>query len=216
MKIEDVLEYSFKKKSLLVQALAPPVLQQRKNGKAFERLEFLGDRVLGLVIAEALYVQYAFDEEGKLAKRLAYLASREYCQIVAEKIELARFLPIKNCDLQGTSILSNCIESIIAALYIDGGLEAAQGFIHKHWGDAMEGSEELPKDSKTLVQEWAQKNGMDIPNYKEISRSGPDHAPSYQLEISLGNGLTATGEGKSKKLAERDAAAKLWKIILKN
>lgn len=211
--LEDILNYTFKKKTLLAQALTPPVLQQRKQGKAFERLEFLGDRILGLVIAEALYVHYAHDEEGKLAKRLSYLTSREFCHVIAESIDLANFLPIDINELKGTSILANCIEAIIAALYIDGGIEAAQNFIHKYWGNAIYASEELPKDPKTLVQEWAQKRGMNIPAYKEIKRSGPDHAPTYVLEISLQNGLTAIGEGKNKKLAERDAAQKLWSII---
>ncbi len=213
MMLEEILGYSFKRKVLLTQALTPPVLQQRKQGKAFERLEFLGDRVLGLVIAEALYVHYAHDEEGKLAKRLSYLTSREFCHVIAERIDLAQFIPIKVDELKGTSILANCIESVIAALYIDGGLEASQNFIHKYWGDAIHALEELPKDPKTLVQEWAQKRGMEIPEYKEIGRSGPDHAPSYVLEISLQNGWTATGAGKNKKHAERDAAQKLWEII---
>jgi ribonuclease-3 len=210
---EDILEYSFKRKILLTQALTPPVLQQRKQGKVFERLEFLGDRVLGLVIAEALYVHYPHDEEGKLAKRLSYLTSREFCHIIAERMGLAQFIPIKIDELKGTSVLANCIESIIAALYIDGGLEASQNFIHKYWRDAICNPEELPKDSKTLVQEWAQKRGMGIPEYREIGRSGPDHAPYYILEITLQNGWTATGEGKNKKHAERDAAQKLWQII---
>lgn len=211
--LEDILQHSFKRKTLLAQALTPPVLQQRKQGKAFERLEFLGDRILGLVIAEALYSHYTHDEEGKLAKRLSYLTSREFCHIIAERINLAQFLPITDEELKGTSILANCIEAIIAALYVDGGIEAAQKFIHKYWGEAIYALEELPKDPKTLVQEWAQKRGMDIPKYKEIKRSGPDHAPLYILEVSLDNGLTAIGEGKNKKLAERDAAQRLWNII---
>ena len=213
MTIEEVLGYQFKKKSLLVQALTPPVLQQRKNGKAFERLEFLGDRILGLVIAEALYVHYCYDEEGKLAKRLSYLASREFCHTIAEKMQLADFIPNKVDELKGTSILSNCIEALIAALYIDGGFEVAQNFIHKFWGEAIRELNELPKDPKTLVQEWAQKKGMDIPTYTELKRSGPDHAPLYMLEISLTNGWKAIGEGKNKKLAEKDAAEKLWHVI---
>jgi len=211
--LDDILEYSFKKKALLAQALTPPVLQQRKQGKAFERLEFLGDRVLGLVIAEALYAHYTHDEEGKLAKRLSYLTSREFCHIIAERIDLGTFLPIHTNELKGTSILANCIESIIAALYIDGGIDAAQRFIHKYWGDAIYASEDLPRDPKTLIQEWAQKRGMNIPTYKEVKRSGPDHAPTYMLEVLLQNGLTAIGEGKNKKLAEKDAAQKLWQKI---
>lgn len=211
--IEDILSHTFKRKTLLSHALTPPVLQQRKKGKVFERLEFLGDRILGLIIAEALYIHYPHDEEGKLAKRLSYLTSREFCNIIAENIELSKFLPLKKNELKGTSILANCIEALIAALYIDGGLEAAQGFVHKYWGKAVYELEELPKDPKTLIQEWAQKNGLAIPDYKEIKRSGPDHAPIYVLEISLQNGLSAIGEGKNKKLAEKDAAQKLWNSL---
>ncbi|MCE2716062.1 MAG: ribonuclease III [Pseudomonadota bacterium] len=212
--IEEILGHTFKKQTVLTQALTPPALQQRKKGKAFERLEFLGDRILGLIIAEALYTHYAHDEEGKLAKRLSYLTSREFCNIVAEHINLAEFLPLKKHELQGTSILANCIEALIAALYIDGGMEAAQRFVHKYWESAIYTLEELPKDPKTLVQEWAQKNGLPIPQYKEIKRSGPDHAPIYILEVSLQNGLKGIGEGKNKKLAEKEAAQALWNQIL--
>lgn len=212
--IEEILGHTFKKQTVLMQALTPPALQQRKKGKAFERLEFLGDRILGLIIAEALYTHYSHDEEGKLAKRLSYLTSREFCNIIAERIELSKFLPLKKHELEGTSILANCIESLIAALYIDGGMGAAQQFVHKYWEAAIYTSEELPKDPKTLVQEWAQKNGLAIPQYKEVKRSGPDHAPIYILEVSLENGLKAVGEGKNKKLAEREAAQALWNQIL--
>ena len=215
MTIEDILGYDFKKKTLLVQAMSPPVLQHRKNGRVFERLEFLGDRVLAIVIAEALYSYYTHDEEGKLAKRLGYLTSREFCHKVAETIDLAQFLPISKDDIIGTSILSNCIEALIAALYIDGGIEASQNFIHKYWGSAIQDIDEMPKDHKTLVQEWSQKHGMEIPEYMQVDRTGPDHAPSYIVEVVLKNGLTSTGQGKNKKLAERDAAQKLWQIIQK-
>ncbi len=215
MTIEDILGYHFKKKTLLVQAMSPPVLQHRKNGRVFERLEFLGDRVLAIVIAEALYSYYTHDEEGKLAKRLGYLTSREFCHNVAETINLVQFLPLSKDEIIGTSILSNCIESLIAALYIDGGIEAPRNFIHKYWGSAIEDIDEMPKDHKTLVQEWSQKHGMEIPEYMQIDRTGPDHAPSYIVEVVLKNGLTATGQGKNKKLAERDAAQKLWQIIQK-
>lgn len=211
--IENILGHHFKRKILLNQALTPPVLQHRKNGRAFERLEFLGDRVLGLIIAEALYAHYSHDEEGKLAKRFSYLTSREFCNIIAENINLSTFLPLKEKDLKGTSILANCVEALIAALYIDGGLNSAQNFIYKYWQTAIYDLEELPKDPKTLVQEWAQKNGLEIPQYTEINRVGPDHAPRYVLEVSLENGLTARGEGKNKKLAEKDAAQKLWETI---
>lgn len=216
MNLEEILSYSFKRKTLLNQAMSPPVLQNRKNGKAFERLEFLGDRVLGLVIAEALYAHYPYDEEGKLARRLGYLTSREFCHALAEKVNLAKFLPISEADLNGTSILTNCIEALIASLYIDGGMEAAQNFIHKYWGSAIQEPDIVPKDHKTLVQEWAQKNGMEIPQYVQVGRTGPDHAPSYTVKVILGNGLTAIGEGKNKKLAERDAAEKIWQIMQKN
>ena len=213
MTLEEILGYGFKRKTLLAQAMSPPVLQNRKNGKAFERLEFLGDRVLGIVIAEALYSYYQYDEEGKLAKRLGYLTSREFCNTIAETLNLAKFLPISSDELSGTSILANCIEALIASLYIDGGMEASQNFIHKYWGNAIQEADVIPKDHKTLVQEWVQKRGMDIPEYTQICRTGPDHAPSYTVEVALKNGLTATGEGKNKKLAERDAAEKIWKII---
>jgi ribonuclease-3 len=215
MTIEDILGYHFKKKTLLIQAMSPPVLQHKKYGKAFERLEFLGDRILAIVIAEALYSYYSHDEEGKLAKRLGYLTSREFCHNIAEKINLAQFLPISKDDLAGTSILSNCIEALLAAMYIDDGIEAPRNFIHKYWGNAIEDIAEMPKDHKTLVQEWSQKHGMDIPEYMQVERIGPDHAPSYIVGVALKNGLAAIGQGKNKKLAERDAAQKLWQIIQK-
>jgi ribonuclease-3 len=214
MTLEEKIGYTFKRKILLEQALTPPLLQKHKYGKVFERLEFLGDRLLGLVIAEALYAYFPKATEGDLAKRLGHLTSREFCHRIAETLQLQEHINIAPQDLKGTSVLANVIEALIAAIYSDcGSLETVQSFIHRFWQDAIEEVEDLAKDPKSTLQEWVQKRGMQLPLYSEIGRSGPDHSPEYKLEVSIDTGEKAIGLGKNKKIAERDAATNLLQII---
>lgn len=216
MTLEEKIGYTFKRKVLLEQALTPPLLQKHKYGKAFERLEFLGDRILGLVIAEALYSYFPKDNEGELAKRLGYLTSREFCHQIAEALQIEQHINISPKDLKGTSVLANLIEALIAAIYVDcGSLETVQRFIHQFWQHAIEEVEDLAKDPKSTLQEWVQKRGMALPVYQEIARFGPDHSPEYELEVSIDTGIKAIGKGKNKKIAERDAATNLLAIISK-
>lgn len=216
MNIEQQIGYEFKNKRLLEQALTPPVLQKKKLSKAFERLEFLGDRVLGLVIAEALYCGFPNSNEGELAKRMGYLTSRDFCHKIAIKIDLAKYINTHESNLKGTSVLSNTVESIIAAIYIDSGLESVQKFIYKFWQEAFEKIEEMPKDSKSVLQETMQKKGLGVPLYTEVKRFGPDHAPEYEIKVSIDSGESATGRGKNKKIAEQESAKNLLKIITNN
>lgn len=214
MTLEEKIGYTFKRKILLEQALTPPLLQKHKHAKVFERLEFLGDRLLGLVIAEALYSYFPKANEGDLAKRLGYLTSREFCQQIAEKLELHEHININHQNLQGTSVLANTIEALIAAIYSDcGSLEIVQKFIQRFWQNAIEEAADLARDPKSSLQELVQKRGMPLPLYKEIGRVGPDHSPEYELEVSISTGEKATGIGKNKKIAERDAAINLLAII---
>lgn len=179
-----------------------------------QRLEFLGDRVLGLVIAEALLQRFPDAPEGQLAPRFNALVRRETLAAVAQDIDLGQHLRLGRSEsLSGgrrkTALLADAMEAVIAALYLDGGLDVARRFIHHHWLVRMETPDENLTDAKTAAQEWAQARGLPPPEYRLVTREGPDHAPVFTVEASLPTGLTGTGQAKSKKLAEQEAAAAL-------
>lgn len=214
MNIEQVINYEFKNKRLLEQSLSPPILRKKKIAKAFERLEFLGDRILGLVIAEALYSYFPNSSEGDLAKRISYLTSRELCHKIGEKLKIYNYLDIPLKEIQSTSIIANTMEALIAAVYVDSGsFTTAQKFILNIWQEALEQLVEPPKDYKSSLQEWAQKRGLAVPLYTEKNRLGPDHAPEYELEVSVETGESCAGVGKNKKAAEQNAAKKLLTLL---
>lgn len=183
-----------------------------------QRLEFLGDRVLGLVIAEALLEAYPDESEGSLAPRLNALVRRETLAAVAEEIGLGPHLRLGRSEAQSggrkkPAILADATEALIAALFLDGGLGPARAFVLKHWQRRMDAPAEAPTDPKTRLQEWAQARAMPPPGYTELSRSGPDHAPRFAVEARLESGQTARGEARSKKQAEQAAAAALLAAI---
>lgn len=177
-----------------------------------QRLEFLGDRVLGLVMAEELHARHPGEAEGKLAPRFNELVRKETCAEVAEEIGLGEHLRLGRSEtLSGgrrkTALLADAMEALIAAVYLDQGLEAARVAILRLWGKRMSQQREAPRDAKTAIQEWAQGRGLPPPSYIEIGRSGPDHAPVFTIEARLADGRTATGQAPSKRGAEQEAAA---------
>ncbi len=213
----DRLGYKFKSPGLLDDALTHPSLagfRQRKKGvMPYERLEFLGDRVLGLVIAEWLYEKYPDATEGDLAKRHAALVNRDMLRVVAKEIGLGEYLRLaRGEEASGTrkniATLPDAMEALLGALYLDGGLKAAGNFIHRFWqkGVAMP---EAPADPKTALQEWAQGQGLPLPQYKVVEHSGPAHAPKFVIEVIVKGHPTATAEGDSKRAAQKAAAAML-------
>ncbi len=185
-----------------------------------QRLEFLGDRVLGLAMAEALYARYPDEAEGKLAPRLNELVRKETCAEVAEEIGLGEFLRLGRSEtLSGgrrkTAILGDAMEAVIAAIYLDQGAKPARDAVLRLWGSRLTEQREAPRDAKTAIQEWAQGRGMAPPSYVEIARDGPDHAPVFTIEARLSNGSTAVGKASSKRNAEQEAAAALLDLVEK-
>ena len=182
-----------------------------------ERLEFLGDRVLGLLTAERLLERFPDAAEGDLAPRLNLLVSREACARVARRLDLGPALRLAGGESKGggrdkSSILAGACEAVIAAIYLDGGMVASGIFFDRWWAPEFDA---LPAEGKTLevklaLQQWAQKAGKPIPAYTVISREGPDHAPTFTVEVQVEGVAPAMGAGPSRQAAEKSAAQALW------
>jgi ribonuclease-3 len=195
-----------------VQALthASGVRGGASRGLDYERLEFLGDRVLGLVVAELLIERFPLAREGGLAPRLNALVRKETLADVAERLGLFPHIRKGSAgnDPEGrgrAAILADTCEAVIAALFLDGGLPAARQFVREHWEPLVKDLEEIPRDAKTSLQEWAQARGLS-PAYTLLARLGPDHLPSFHVEARVQNYPAAVGEGPSKRAAEQAAA----------
>jgi ribonuclease-3 len=207
------LGHEFADPELLRRALRHSSAAQSAQGSGpdNERLEFLGDRVLGLVIADMLLKAFPGEEEGKLARRFNALVRRETCAAVAREIDLGAVLVLGKAEVQSggqkkETILADACEAVLAALYLDGGLAAASRFIHRLWGPRLQDMTAPPRDPKTLLQEWAQGRGLPHPQYRIIGRSGPDHAPDFEVEVNVRGFAPTTGQGASKRRAEQNAA----------
>ncbi len=211
--LEGRLGHRFKDPELLKRALTHASAHASLSN---ERLEFLGDRVLGLVAAEKLHALYPDDNEGALALKFNALARREACAKAAEQAGLAAHLVLASSEAGSggrakSAILAGACEAVIAALYLDGGMEAARGFIDCYWADAFAALSADMRDSKTALQEWAQGRGGNsaAPAYRLVNREGPDHAPRFIVEVSVRGQPVQRGEGGSKREAEQDAARKM-------
>jgi ribonuclease-3 len=180
----------------------------------YERLEFLGDRVLGLTIADWLYGLFPDEPEGKLSRRLNVLVSRETCAAIARELGLAPYLTLGKQALadgafDSDNILGDAVESLIGALWLDGGLEAARRFIRTAWADRVDSGDKAPKHPKSALQEWAAANNRKPPAYELMVRSGPHHAPTFVVKVSIKGAGEAEAEGLSKQEAETAAAEAL-------
>ncbi len=179
-----------------------------------QRLEFLGDRVLGLVMAEALLALDPSATEGQLAPRFNALVRKETCADVAREIDLGAVLKLGRSEMisggrRKQALLGDAIEAVIAAVYLDGGFEAAKALVLRLWGKRVARVKEDARDAKTALQEWAQARGMEPPTYVQTDRSGPDHAPVFTIAARLDNGEEAKATAPSKRAAEQAAAASL-------
>ncbi len=212
--LEERLGYSFADKTLLELALSHPSAltgDQAPASFSNQRLEFLGDRVLGLAVSEWLLREFPAADEGELAVRFNALVRKEACAEIAERVDLGPHLLLgpgeeRAGGREKAAILADACEAVIAALYLDGGLPAATSFITAEWAHLMTAPVRLRGDPKTALQEWTQGHGRGVPVYKEIGRSGPDHAPVFEVRIEV-KGLPAeTGMGSSKRQAEQAAA----------
>lgn len=210
--LEEKLGYTFSDRALLELALTHPTAVQDGLAKEdYERLEFLGDRVLGLVASQMLFEQFPQSTEGGLAKRLNALVSRATCAEVAAELEIAPFIIMGSSEKLGggkrkSAILANVCEAIIAAIYLDGGLKAVFGFFKAHWGGRLATLTTAPLDPKTALQEWAQGQRLALPKYRTVERTGPDHRPHFVVEVAVDGYAPQEGEGLSKKAAEHEAA----------
>lgn len=179
-----------------------------------QRLEFLGDRVLGLVIAQALLEADADAEEGVMAPRLNALVRKETCAEIAASIGLGDVLRLGRSEMMSggrrkQALLGDAMEAVIAAVYLDAGHAAAQDLILRLWAEKLAVSGQIGQDAKTRLQEWAQARGMTPPSYTELGRAGPDHALIFDIEVRLANGASARAKANSKRAAQQQAAADL-------
>lgn len=197
--------YTFKAPVWLEAALTHGSI--RSKGNQFERLEFLGDRILGMVMADALFNEYPHAREGELAKRFAALVCKDACEDVARRVGLPKLLKMATPEnMQGSAVLADATEALVGAIYQDGGLNAAQHFILTFWAPFLEGKQLVAGDYKSLVQEWAQAHKKGLPIYEALERTGPDHAPTYTVKLTVMGFDAVTGQGASKKQAEQEAA----------
>ena len=215
--LQDILGHRFEKPGILIQALTHSSAT-RDRLDANERLEFLGDRVLGLVLAGMLLEAFPGEKEGEVAYRFSALARRESLPRVAEGIGLAPHIELSPGEEEAggrrnASILADCCEAVIAALFLDGGLEAAEAYIRRHWRPLMDEEPAPPKDAKTMLQEWAQGHGLPLPEYRVTEQRGPAHAPRFTVEVTVHEKKPASGQGESKRAAEQTAAEALLALI---
>lgn len=210
---ETILGHRFSDQSLLTRALTHASAGGRAKSDN-ERLEFLGDRILGMVIAEALFRAFPKDDEGALTKRLVQLVKADALAQIADEIGLAALLRTDFGDSatakrSSPAALADAVEALIAALYLDGGLEVARRFIERQWGQRVTSAPMPPRDTKTALQEWALARALPLPRYEVIGRDGPDHAPVFTITALVEGKGNATASGASKKLAEQAAAGQL-------
>ena len=204
------LGYEFTNPEHLIRALTHPSIGSatRENN---QRLEFLGDRVLGLAIAEALVSADRTASEGQLAPRYNALVRKETCAAIAETIELGAVLKLGRSEMMSggrrkQALLGDAMEAVIAAVYLDGGFDAATDLVTRLWATRIDSVAEDARDAKTTLQEWAQAQGLGLPEYIELARNGPDHAPVFTVEVRLGGGQSASAKAPSKRKAEQAAA----------
>ncbi len=205
------LGYVFKTPHLLTQALTHPSALPSGKGIPFERLEFLGDRVLGLVIAHWLFEEFPQEKEGDMAKRLAALVCKETLIEIATALTLDQAMTLKRERSSAQqkrldTLLADGCEALIGALYLDGGLEVARAFVHTQWEHLIHKSQTPPRDPKSILQEWIQAKGHPHPTYTVLNAQGPAHAPHFVVTVEVAGYATTQGEGSSKQLAEKDAA----------
>jgi ribonuclease-3 len=210
---EKNLGYSFKDQAFLERALTHSSVANKRN-LSNERLEFLGDRVLGLVIADMLLTEFPTEDEGALGYRFAALARRETLGQVADNLGFIKYIR-QDIDLnemserQKSGLLANTCEAVIGAIYLDGGIAPVHYFIHTHWLGLLKQDIVPPKDAKTRLQEFTQAQNWALPKYSIIDQSGPDHAPEFTVEVYIEQTPPAQGKGKSKREAEILAATSL-------
>lgn len=210
---QDRIGHQFRQPALLARAVTHSSISSPTRPDN-QRLEFLGDRVLGLVMSEALLQADTVATEGQLAPRFNALVRKETCAEVARDIGLGDVLKLGRSEMlsggrRKDALLGDALEAVIAAVYLDGGFEAAKALVLRLWGKRITTVETDARDPKTSLQEWAQGRGMKPPVYSELGRTGPDHAPQFTVEVKLDNGQAERASAGTKRAAEQAAARAL-------
>jgi ribonuclease-3 len=210
--LEASLGHTFRDRDLLKQALTHvSAVSGGKRHETYQRLEFLGDRVLGLSVSQILFEMFPKAEEGELSRRLADLVRKETCADVARAWSVGPHLRLGLGESQTggrdkTAILGDACEALIGAVFVDAGYEAARDLVRRGFSDRMKAPRHSLRDAKTSLQEWAQARGLEPPSYKEASRSGPAHAPQFTIAVEVQGFEACSAEGASKRFAEQAAA----------
>jgi ribonuclease III len=212
--LEERIGYRFKDIALRDSALThiSALKGGRNRGASYQRLEFLGDHVLGLVISDALYRNFPKADEGELSRRLADLVRKETCAEIARSIDLGAAILLGSSEAHAggrkrPAILADVCEGLIGAVYLDGGYPASEALVERLWEVRIKATAPPQRDSKTILQEWAQARGLPTPVYREVGRTGPAHYPEFHIAVQLPNFAPAEGSGRSKRSAEQEAAA---------
>jgi ribonuclease III len=214
IEVEDRIGYRFADKTLLERALThiSALSGPRSRAGSYQRLEFLGDHVLGLVISDMLFRAFPSADEGELSRRLADLVRKETCADVARAMDLGPAMRLGSSEVHAggrlrVAILGDVCEALIGAVFIDGGYAPAADLVERFWQERMLRPVRPLRDPKTVLQEWAQGRGMPAPCYREIDRSGPDHDPEFHVAVEVADRTPTEGVGRSKRSAEQAAAA---------
>lgn len=216
-KLMKIIGYSFKDKFLLKTALSHSSFSKENKSENNERLEFLGDRVLGLIISIEIFKKNPFSSEGELAKQQSFLVCKTTLKKVANNIKLGEFInctqSLKKKKISFDSVTANTLEALIAAIYLDSNINQTSKIVLKLWKSFLENINLSSFDPKSKLQEWSLKNKKKLPNYEIINRSGPDHSPTFTVKLILDENFSSLAKGKSKQDAEIKAANKLLKKI---
>ncbi|MBC6405030.1 MAG: ribonuclease III [Rhodospirillales bacterium] len=212
--LQTRLGHRFARPDLLQEALTHASATPAGKRISYERLEFLGDRVLGLAVAALLLKRFPEEPEGPLAQRFAVLVSRETLAEVASELDLPNLIVMAASEAAGggrenTATLADVCEAVIGALFLDGGYAAADSMVRSFWQERAVEDRRPPRDPKTALQEWAQARSLPLPHYREIRRDGPPHAPDFTIEVQVAGFPPENGQGRAKRQAERRAAETL-------
>jgi ribonuclease-3 len=229
---ESVIKFNFKDKKNLIRSLTHPSIEKINKNKdknknknknknkfiinEFERLEFLGDRILGLIVASLIYKKFKDNNEGELSKKLAYLVQKDFLYKIALKIEIDKILQYsctKNDFRMNKSILADSIESLIGGIFIDSGYRASIKFINYIWGPYLDVDESNEQDAKTKLQEISQRKRKILPKYSLLKKEGSPHSPIFTVSLEVLNLKSIEAQGKSKQEAEKNAATTALKLI---
>ena len=212
--LEDKINYNFKDKTVLHRALTHKSFNNQENN---EKLEFLGDRVLGLIICRILLEKYPDEKEGIIDKKFANLVNKKTCVSIATKMNLKKYLYLgsshKNLERSVDKIVSDSLEAIVGSIYLDGGIKSSEKFILNFWASYIDKSIVTLIDSKTKLQEYSLKKFKRLPKYTFFKKTGPQHKPVFKTEVEIPESKKIIGIGSSKKNAQQNAAAKLIKIL---